>query len=163
MNRASLRNEGKVHLGLVYANDTTLDTGRLQLRGALSFYNLLQRWTGCGESDLGLSHCFDYLVANDSLRPPVEIAEYYERINAVYLDYLGQEPALDYLGRRPEVLAESASMAELAAYYDVSRLQGGFHTAELAIDPEKLARIIRNAVQDNRAIQVLYGAKVEKV
>ena len=32
MNRASLRNEGKIHLGLIYANDNTLETAQLQLK-----------------------------------------------------------------------------------------------------------------------------------
>ena len=29
MNRASLLNEGKIHLGLIYANDRTMETARL--------------------------------------------------------------------------------------------------------------------------------------
>ena len=36
-NRASLRNEGKIHLGLIYANDRSLETAALQLEGALRF------------------------------------------------------------------------------------------------------------------------------
>jgi len=43
MNRASLRNEGKIHLGLIYANDTTHETAFLQLRGALRFRAILAR------------------------------------------------------------------------------------------------------------------------
>ena len=35
MNRASLRNEGKIHLGFVFANDHTLATARLMIEGAL--------------------------------------------------------------------------------------------------------------------------------
>jgi L-2-hydroxyglutarate oxidase LhgO len=41
--RASLRNEGKIHLGLVYAADRSLETARLQLRGALSFQAAIER------------------------------------------------------------------------------------------------------------------------
>ena len=37
MNRVSLRNEGKIHLGLIYANDPTFKTARLQLTGGLRF------------------------------------------------------------------------------------------------------------------------------
>ena len=50
MNRASLRNEGKIHLGLIYANDPTFATAELQLRGALAFQKLLRRWCGAAST-----------------------------------------------------------------------------------------------------------------
>ena len=46
LNRASLRNEGKIHLGIVFANDASLATAALMLDGALSFRALLARWIG---------------------------------------------------------------------------------------------------------------------
>src|SRR5438094_60357 len=44
LNRASLRNEGKIHLGLIYANEPSRATAFLQLHGALAFRSLLARW-----------------------------------------------------------------------------------------------------------------------
>jgi glycine/D-amino acid oxidase-like deaminating enzyme len=67
LNRASLRNEGKIHLGLIYANDPSLRTARLQLRGSLQFRTLLSRWMGATAERLGRSTPFVYLVAGDSL------------------------------------------------------------------------------------------------
>ena len=58
MNRASRRNEGKIHLGLIYAADPSLSTADLQLRGALSFPQLLKRWIGDKVHDLQLSTPF---------------------------------------------------------------------------------------------------------
>ena len=63
VNRASLRNEGKIHLGLIYANDRTLASARLQLEGALSFRSLLSRWIGPRADTLPLSTPYVYLVA----------------------------------------------------------------------------------------------------
>ena len=74
MNRASLRNEGKIHLGLIYANDPTLATARLQLRAALRFRPLLERWLGTRVARIGVSTPFDYLMARDSLRGPERLA-----------------------------------------------------------------------------------------
>ena len=37
MLRTSLRNEGKIHLGYVYANDSSFQTSALLLRAALKF------------------------------------------------------------------------------------------------------------------------------
>ena len=44
LNRASLRNEGKIHLGFIYANDRSLGTAFLQLEGALRFRGIVESW-----------------------------------------------------------------------------------------------------------------------
>ena len=44
LNRAGLRNEGKIHLGIIYANDRSRGTAFLQLDGALCFARVLNRW-----------------------------------------------------------------------------------------------------------------------
>lgn len=49
MLRTSLRNEGKIHLGFVYANDATFQTAPLMLRAALCFAPLFEEWL---ESDV---------------------------------------------------------------------------------------------------------------
>lgn len=163
LNRASLRNEGKIHLGLVYANDASLATGRLQLRGALSFHRLLRRWIDFDVNELGLSTPFDYLVARDSIKDCADLADYYALLTGVYRDYLARAPQLDYLGTRPVELARPMSAAALAAHYCPERFAGGFHTAELALDPAKLARLVRGVVDRNPRIRVLCSARVERV
>jgi hypothetical protein len=77
MNRASLRNEGKIHLGLIYANDPSLATVRLQLRGALQFKALLRRWIGARADALSRSTTFFYLVARDSVLSPDVLRQHY--------------------------------------------------------------------------------------
>jgi glycine/D-amino acid oxidase-like deaminating enzyme len=110
LNRASLRNEGKIHLGLVYANDPTLATARLQLDGALSFRRLLARWIGAAADGLARSAPFHYLVANDSLLPPQAIREHYEAVEAAYADRLRDAPEADYLGKRPPRLHRAVEL-----------------------------------------------------
>ena len=44
--RASLRNEGKLHLGFVYCNDPDRITPALMLRSAFAFGPLLEHWLG---------------------------------------------------------------------------------------------------------------------
>ena len=70
VNRASARNEGKIHLGFVYAKDETLRTARLMVRGALAFRPLLSRWTGGAFDRLVPSAPFSYLVPYDSAWSP---------------------------------------------------------------------------------------------
>ena len=40
--RASLRNEGKIHLGFIYANDKSFRTASLMLQSALNFSPLIE-------------------------------------------------------------------------------------------------------------------------
>jgi glycine/D-amino acid oxidase-like deaminating enzyme len=46
LSQASAHNEGKIHLGYVYANDPSLRTARLMARGTLCFSSLMRRWIG---------------------------------------------------------------------------------------------------------------------
>ena len=143
MNRASLRNEGKIHLGLIYANDTTHETAFLQLRGALRFRAILARWID--PSDLVRSTPFHYLVASDSVLSEERLAAHYaaveERLNQECAD-----PSLDYLGERPAFLTRPLSGAEIARDFVADRFRGGFATAERAVNCDRLAAALRRAL-----------------
>ena len=52
MTGASLHNEGKLHLGFVYANDPLKATHGLMLRGSLAFSRIIERLTGMETSSL---------------------------------------------------------------------------------------------------------------
>ena len=146
MNRASLRNEGKIHLGLIYAADTSGETARVQLRGALAFLPLLARWLGtAAAASLPLSTPFAYLVARDSVLPPEALARHYERLAALCRHWLAGHPEAHYLGQRPDRLAWPAVVGE----HDSLVLTEGeslFGTAERAVDTDALAAAVRTAV-----------------
>src|SRR5262245_31107260 len=95
LNRASLRNEGKIHLGFIYANDRSLRTALLQIEGALRFRRIVARWAPDSEW-MVRSTPFHYLVARDSVVPPSALAEHYAAVEANLLRCLEQEPDLDY-------------------------------------------------------------------
>jgi glycine/D-amino acid oxidase-like deaminating enzyme len=84
LNRASLRNEGKIHLGLVYAKDASLETADAMLDGALRFRRLLSGWTGGHFDGVARSRPFHYLAARDSLLTPEQLATHYERLQQRY-------------------------------------------------------------------------------
>lgn len=79
-NRASLRNEGKIHLGFIYAGDATLATASLQLQGALQFARLMRRWLGPAAGSLDRSTPFHYVVARDSILRPDALEAHYAHI-----------------------------------------------------------------------------------
>ncbi len=63
---ASLYNEGKIHLGFLYAHDHTWETPRLMIEGARSFGPIIQRLTGFDVNTI-LSTPFFYGVHRESL------------------------------------------------------------------------------------------------
>jgi glycine/D-amino acid oxidase-like deaminating enzyme len=160
VNRASLRNEGKIHLGLIYAQDRTLATARLQLEGALSFRSLLHTWIGPRADDLPLSTPFVYLVADTSLLTPDQLEEHYAAVEAVYHERLKHSPHTDYLGARPTHLYERCAPDAMPRHFNTRGLMGAFRTRELAIDTDELALALRDAVDDSDLIDFLPGHKV---
>src|SRR5262249_32922867 len=68
--RASLANEGKVHLGYIYANDPTLRTARQMIEGSWSFSPILRDWLEQDLDESFRSGPHHYLVHRDSLLAP---------------------------------------------------------------------------------------------
>lgn len=163
MNRASLRNEGKIHLGLIYAADPSFATAELQLRGALSFHNLLKRWCGEAADAIPLSTPFDYLVASDSVLSVDQLSAHYERLDASYRALLRNDPSLNYMGQLPDRLHARKTPDQAARHFRMQSLLAVFQTAELAVDTEALAEVIRRAVLGNGNIRFLAGRRVAAI
>jgi glycine/D-amino acid oxidase-like deaminating enzyme len=163
INRASLRNEGKIHLGFIYANDRTFGTARLQLQGALRFRALLARWIGVRANALRRSAPFLYLVSTDSLLSKEELAAHYAAVERECGDYLSQARDLDYLGDRPQRLFHPCGLSEVEPPLRTDRFAGAFRTEERAIDTDELAQALRAAVHECPDIRLLSRHKVESV
>lgn len=161
MNRASLRNEGKIHLGLVYANDRSLSTARLMLEGALSFWPILENLLGDAVREVGISTPFAYLVAHDSLLTADEIQGYYEQLQSTYEELLTDRS--NYLGTRPERLFRSMHQHEWQSMFSPSVVSHAFETAELSIDCDDLAGIVRRAVASSDWIDLRLSHQLEEV
>src|SRR5215217_4592540 len=95
--QAGARNEGKIHLGFVYANDASFNTAKLMARGALIFGAALLRWLECDWSGLGLSTPHHYAVHRDSMLAPDAVLAHFARVRDVVRglgadgSYLGQD------------------------------------------------------------------------
>ena len=101
MTRASLRNEGKVHLGLVYANDPTGRTSTLMLEAALRFSELIDRW--CGRPlpwPMLRSRPFSYVVRQDSMCSTDALFDRYDKLQAEFQSF----DDADYVGTKPKRL-----------------------------------------------------------
>ncbi|MFM9042935.1 MAG: NAD(P)/FAD-dependent oxidoreductase [bacterium] len=157
LSRASLRNEGKIHLGFVYALDHSGETVDQMVTGALSFAPLLERW--CGPIDWAAmrSEPFSYLVMPDSLAPADELAEHNalvgERIEALSAD-LGA----DYCGCDPRVAARRG--VGLLPGLDPSVSTDWFATPEVSLDPRSLGAALTTALASNPLIDLITDHQV---
>jgi len=163
LNRASLRNEGKIHFGFIYANDSSRDTAFLQLEGALRFRAIVDRWIGMDTGWLVQSTPFHYLVAQDSVLSPEALAGHYLAVEARCRERLAADPSLNYLGSRVDGLFRPLTGDELASRFDTARFAAGFATSELAIDTERLAAELRKALAASPRIQLLASRRATAI
>jgi glycine/D-amino acid oxidase-like deaminating enzyme len=163
MNRASLRNEGKIHLGFVFSQDRSLASSRLQLQGALRFRQLLAPLTDGRVDGLRLSHPFVYLVPADSIASPSELEERFAAIDASYRVACSEDETVDYFGRRPPTLWRRQPLPALSAHIRTERFIGAFATEEVAVDTGELAAIVREAVAAAPRLTFHPGHRIESV
>ncbi len=161
LSRASLHNEGKLHLGYVYAGDPTLRTARLMVAGALSFGPLLHRWIGPELAALPRSSPFTYLVHRRSLVTIDAVAAHLDACRALAAahgagkcDYL----SVDYL-----TPSQRLDPRELARQFNPDEIAAAFLTPEIGIDPAALAALVRARLAAEPRIRLIFGAVVDAV
>jgi glycine/D-amino acid oxidase-like deaminating enzyme len=84
MTQAAAANKGKIHLGYVYAGDSSLATARLMIRGALKFEPLMHRYLGVCPRFV-TSTPFVYGVHRDSLLPVDQFGGYLRAVHALVM------------------------------------------------------------------------------
>src|SRR5687767_13540825 len=75
-NGASRWNEGKIHLGYMYAADPSLRTAKLLLPGGLAFKGLTEALIGCSLDDAVTPHDETYLVHRHSVVTAAQMEAY---------------------------------------------------------------------------------------
>jgi glycine/D-amino acid oxidase-like deaminating enzyme len=159
LNRASLRNEGKIHLGFVYANDATDRTPRLMLECAMSFGGLLEEWLRAPLPwDKLRSRPFTYCLATTSLVPAHVLESRYQSLQDYFLATDG--PRRKYLGRSLRCLytplTDSGSVPELQSHFATPFIT----TPEVAIRLPAFCETLTRAVADEPSITMLCGHQV---
>lgn len=156
---ASLFNEGKLHLGFVYAADPSFRTAERMIRGAAGFMDVLSRWVPAAVLRAVPARSFDYVVHQDSMLGVPEIEAHFSRI-AISLD--------ETLAQRPAILPLDASRPawrrltgdELAERYDPATVKAAYETCEIAIDSWVVAKHLRAALAAHPRIELVTGARV---
>jgi hypothetical protein len=161
MTRAAVANEGKIHLGYMYAADPSLRTAKAMMRGALAFGPFFCRHLGISLDQFELSTPAAYGVHRDSQRSVEEVEAYLEAVHELILNHSGSKNA--YLGldlRRPITRWISE---RLESELNAQAIKAAFDTPEVAIEPVFLTDLVRTCVTQTPAIEVRTDHLVSEV
>ena len=162
LSRAAVANEGKVHLGYMYANDPSYSTARMMMRGALAFAPFFARHLGLPYDSMTVSRPAVYVVHRDSQRKPDEVSQYIAAVHALIRDASGARGKA-YFGRDLSDEPRMWTAAQREAEFDPEFALAAFATPELAIDPVALAEALRDRIGADRQIDVRLNHEVLSV
>jgi hypothetical protein len=153
LSRAAIANEGKIHLGYMYANDPGYSTARLMMRGALAFAPFFARQLGLAEEAMTVSRPAAYVVHRDSQRTPEQVSHYLATVHALVRE-ASQGRRDGYFGRDFSDAPRPWSAAQLEAEFDPEIALAAFDTPEVAIDPVALAEALRQRIAAEPRIEI---------
>jgi hypothetical protein len=157
---ASRWNEGKVHLGYLYAADPSLKTARALIPGGLAFKRLTEELIGMpldpvttGEDDI-------YLVHRDSIIQSDVMEQYFEAVSALVRD---ASAASDYLVDASASASRSLSRAELEELTDTDVVVAGFRVVERSVWTGWVADRYVDALLAEPRIELMLNTQVNGV
>lgn len=156
LTQASVRNEGKIHLGYVYAHDRTLQTARLMMKGAAAFSHLMRRWIGSDIDKIPVSSPYYYAVRKDSLLTIEEFETHLHACCAIAKEEHGG--LVEYFGSNyrdcpVRIMAHDQ-------IYDGDTIVAAFKTSEISIDPEVLAAVVAARLMSDPKIHCIMKATI---
>jgi glycine/D-amino acid oxidase-like deaminating enzyme len=157
---ASRWNEGKIHLGYLYAADPSLATARVVLDGGLAFKPLIERLID--RSIDGVTSPVDdvYLVHRRSVVDADAMGRYYAAVSALVRGHPG---AARYLSPAGGADAHRLSAAELGQICDTPDIVAGFRVPERSVSTLWIADLLVAAVAAEPRIEARWGLRVSGV
>ena len=157
---ASRWNEGKIHLGFLYAADPSLRTAHSVLGPGLDFADQVERLTGavCAERMTPAEDL--YLVHRDSVSSPEATRAYFERLAETIREHPGASRYLvDVSGCR----AAELSVQELGAVADPSTIAAGLRVPERSVNTGFVADAFVAALETAAGVELACGVDVGSV
>ena len=160
---ASRWNEGKIHLGFLYAADPTLSTAKRLIPGGLAFASLVSRILGRSLAEFVTAEDDIFLVHRDSVVNATEFEAYAHRIAALVRDASSQAGNLSYLTDVTQASIRSLSMSELSDVSGSDEVVAGYRVPERSISTVAIADLLRQVVLDNPQVDVRTNTWVTSV
>lgn len=153
LSRAAIANEGKIHLGYMYANDPSHSTSSMMMQGALSFAPFFSRHLGLTNGSMKVSQPAAYVVHRDSQRTPEEVSNYLASVHALIRE-ASKGRAEDYFGRDLSGEPRRWTAAQREVEFDPEIAVAAFDSPEVAIDPVALADTLRDRMAADPRIEI---------
>ncbi len=158
--RASRWNEGKIHLGYLYAGDRTLNTARRLMPGGLAFRRITETLL---EQSIAPAIGADdevYLVHRASVASVRATAQYLAAVASLVREHaeVAGSVAPD-AGRAPATLAST----DLARITDSADIVAGFRVAERSVSTNWIADRLEAVVAATPRLRLRLGARVAAV
>jgi glycine/D-amino acid oxidase-like deaminating enzyme len=149
---ASRWNEGKIHLGFLYAADPSLNTATRLIPGGLAFHDLVARHVGRRLDDLATDDDV-FLVHRDSVVSADAFTSYADRTAALVRNAANQPDAPQYLS---DVCApvRRLSSSELAKVTTSEHIVAGFCVPERSVSTVAVADLLCAAIAAEPRVEV---------
>ena len=159
LSRAAVANEGKIHLGYMYAADPSLSTARMMMEGALAFAPFFQRYVAPPAGAFATSAPASYVVHRDSQHSAEAVSAYLMDVHRLIAESArGRERA--YFGLALTAPLRKWSADEREAAFNPEMALEIVDTPEVAINPVALAGAVRAAIAAHPQIEVHLGRQV---
>lgn len=157
---ASRWNEGKIHLGYLYAADPTLETAKRLIDGGLAFADLMHELTGSALDREISAEDELYLVHRRSVVGPHETGQYLDAVSALVREHAG---ASRYLVDVSRAAPQPLTPAELAAIADTTDIVAGYRVPERSVRTSTIADALVEAVRAEPRISLRMSTWVAAV
>jgi glycine/D-amino acid oxidase-like deaminating enzyme len=146
---ASRWNEGKIHLGFLYAGDPTRATAARLIPGGLAFAPILERLLGRSLREAGEQPEDVYLVHRGSVASADAMAAHHEAVSALLAE-----------AGAPGLRCRRLSPAELAALSGSEEVAAGFAVPERSVDTRRVADWLAAALAAAPGVELRCGVRV---
>lgn len=155
LQRASLRNTGKIHLGHVYAGDSSLQTSMTMLESSIKFAPLLEEWFGQPINwDSLRTPPYTYLLMKDSIVANDEILNHYRKLESIYS---GCSADANYLGTSLRKLHWDCEIPDCV---NRQLVESAIATPEVSLKVGAFCRLIKRAISEHPLITPLMRHRV---
>jgi glycine/D-amino acid oxidase-like deaminating enzyme len=162
LSRAAVANEGKIHLGYMYANDPSYSTARMMMNGALAFAPFIARHLEIAAESLNVSQPAAYVVHRDSQRSAEQVFEYLATVHRMVIEAADGRPKA-YFGRDLSQEPRAWSAAEREAEFDCGIALAAYESPEVAVNPVALTQSLRERIHSDPHIEVCLAHQVLSV
>jgi glycine/D-amino acid oxidase-like deaminating enzyme len=159
LTKAAVANEGKIHLGYMYAADPTFSTAKIMMAGALKFESFLERHLCQPAHSFLTSVPAIYVVHRESQHNVEEVGSYLETVHSLVREAAEGKNGV-YFAKDLRAPLRTLSASEKENKFNPEVALSAISTPEVAINPTTLAAALRECIEEHPKIEVRCNCNV---